>query len=64
MTNATAARYAYGVNVTANVDVSPYHAVIMAAIKNGGVFDEDFADIFKLTKTPEGSACEYILTFA
>ena len=48
----------------ANADVSKFHSVIMAAIKNGGVFDEDFADIFKLTKTPEGSAVEYVLDFA
>ena len=41
-----------------------FHPVIMRAIANGGVFDDDFADIFKLTKTPDGSAAEYILTFA
>jgi hypothetical protein len=60
----TTARYAYAVNVTGNTDVSKFHAVIMEAIANGGEFNEDFADIFKLTKTPEGSAAEYILTFA
>lgn len=48
----------------ANADVSKFHSVIMDAIKNGGVFDEDFADIFTLTKTPEGSAVEYVLDFA
>jgi hypothetical protein len=55
-------KYAYAVNVT--TDVSAYHAVILEAIANGGEFNEDFADIFKLTKTPEGSAAEYVLTFA
>ena len=58
----TTARYTYAVN--ANADVAAYHSVIMEAIANGGEFNEDFADIFKLTKTPEGSAAEYILTFA
>jgi len=60
----TTARYVYAVNVTGATDVSKFHAVIMEAIANGGEFNEDFADIFKLTKTPEGSAAEYILTFA
>ena len=41
-----------------------YHPIIMRAIANGGVFEEDFADIFCLTKTPDGSAAEYVLTFA
>ena len=50
-------------NIT-NKDISGFHSVIVAAIQNGGVFDEDFADIFKLTKTPEGSRCEYVLNFA
>lgn len=52
---------AYMNNATA--DVSKYHSVIMDAIKNGGVFNEDFADIFKLIKTPEGSAVKYVLDF-
>lgn len=60
----TTTRYAYAVNVPGSTDVSKFHAVIMKAIANGGKFDEDFADIFKLTKTPEGSAAEYVLTFA
>lgn len=34
-----------------NEDISGYHSVIMAAIANGGVFGDDFADIFTLTKT-------------
>ncbi len=57
-------KYAYAVNVTGAIDVSEFHAVIMEAIANGGQFNEDFADVFKLTKTPEGSAAEYVLTFA
>ena len=57
-------QHLYGVNVTGSTDVSKFHAVIVEACNNGGEFDEDFADIFKLTKTPEGSACAYILTFA
>lgn len=63
MTNATTARRAiYMVNVPG--DVSAYHSVILEAIANGGTFDEDFADIFTLTKTPEGSAVDYVLNFA
>ncbi len=45
-------------------DTRDFHAVIMAAIANGGEFGEDYADIFTLTKTPEGSAAEYSLDFA
>ena len=63
MTNTTT-QFPYGVCITGGTDVSDYHPVIMNAIANGGVFDEDFADIFKLTKTPEGSAVAYVLTFA
>ena len=44
-------------------DLRDFHAVIMEAIANGGQFDEDFADIFVLTKTPEGAAAEYALDF-
>ena len=47
-----------------NKDVSGFHSVIMDAIANNGEFGEDYADIFKLTKTPEGSAAEYVLDFA
>lgn len=47
-----------------NKDITAFHAVIMEAITNGGEFGEDFADIFTLTKTPEGSAVEYVLNFA
>jgi hypothetical protein len=45
-------------------DVSMFHLAIVSAIENGGVFDEDLADIFSLTKAPVNSACEYILDFA
>ena len=47
-----------------NENIAGYHSVIMAAIANGGVFDDDFADIFALTKTPAGSPVEYVLNFA
>ena len=60
----TTAQFSYGVCITGSTDVSDFHPVIMAAIANGGVFDEDVADVFKLTKTPEGSAVPYVLTFA
>ena len=53
---------AYGNNT--NKDVSDFHSVILEAIANGGEFGEDYADIFTLTKTPEGSAVEYVLNFA
>lgn len=57
-------KYVYMVNVEgANTDVSAYHSVIMGAIANNGKFDEEFADIFKLTKTPEGSDAGYVLEF-
>ena len=59
-----ATKYAYAVNITGSTDVSMFHGVILEAIANGGEFNEDFADIFKLTKTPEGSDAAYILTFA
>lgn len=42
-------------------DVSAFHAAIIDAIANGGIFKDEFADIFKLTKTPAGSSAEYIL---
>ena len=46
-----------------NADLRQLHAVIVEAIKNNGIFTEDFADIFVLTKTPENSACEWVLNF-
>ncbi len=55
-------KYDYAVNV--NRDVGYLHEVIMEAIANGGEFDEDFSDIFVLTKTPEGSAADYVLNWA
>lgn len=54
--------YSYIVNC--NADVSGFHSVIMDAIANGGEFDDDYADIFTIVKTPEGSAAEYALYFA
>lgn len=45
-------------------DTRMFHNAIMEAIKNGGVFNDDLSDIFKLVKTPEGSAAEYRLEFA
>ena len=56
------ATYIYCNNTGA--DVSAFHAAIIKAAKNGGVFGDDLADVFVLTKTPAGSACDYILTFA
>jgi len=55
-------KYAY-INNTGS-DLRDYHSVILAAINNGGVFDEDFADLFTLTKTPEGSDAAYALNAA
>lgn len=46
-----------------NQDVSDFHSAIINAINNGGKFDDDLSDIFTLTKTPEGSAVEYVLNF-
>lgn len=37
-----------------STDVSMFHPVIMAAIANGGVFDEDYADILGLFQGPNG----------
>ena len=57
------AKFSY-VNNTGS-DVTVAHPAIMLAIKNNGVFvDEDFADVFTLTKTPDGSDAEYALSFA
>jgi hypothetical protein len=47
-----------------NQDVRAFHSVIVEAIENGGVFGEDYADIFQLRKTPEGSRCEWVLEMA
>jgi len=49
-------------NTPADVDI--FHKVILEAIANGGAFGEDYADIFTLTKTPEGSAVAWVLNFA
>jgi hypothetical protein len=56
------AKYAYANNT--GKDIRGFETVIMAAIENGGVFADDFSDIFTLTPTPAGSAAEYILNFA
>jgi hypothetical protein len=45
-------------------DTRMFHAAIIKAIENGGAFDDDLADIFTLTKTPAGSAVDYVLNFA
>ena len=56
--------YKYSYVDNTGTDTRAFHSVIMKAIANGGAFGEDFADIFVLTKTPEGSAAEYSLNFA
>ena len=55
------AKFSYVNNTGADVTVA--HPAIMLAIANGGVFGEDFADVFTLTKTPYGSDAEYALSF-
>jgi hypothetical protein len=45
-------------------DTRPFHDAIVAACMAGGIFTEDLADIFVLTKCPAGSACEWALNFA
>lgn len=55
-------KYAY-MNCTGSDQVCDFHSVIMKAIANDGKFDDDFSDIFVLTKTPEGSDAEYALNF-
>ena len=47
-----------------NQDVRVFHQVIVAAIENDGVFGEDYADVFKLRKNPEGSYCAWVLEMA
>lgn len=42
-------------------DVSDFHQYIMEAINRGGEFTEELADLFVLTKTPEGSAASWSL---
>jgi hypothetical protein len=51
----------YVVNVPVGIDVRELHPVIMVAIAAGGVFPEDYADVFRLTKCPEGSAAAWSL---
>jgi len=38
-----------------------FHTVVLEAIANGGVFPEEYADVFQLTRNPEGSATEWRL---
>lgn len=45
-------------------DITEIHAAIVAAIADGGSFTADYADIFKLRKTPEGSGAEYAIEWA
>ncbi len=56
------AKFVYANNTGADVTLA--HHEIMQAIKNNGVFSEDYADIFVLTKTPDGAHAEYVLDFA
>lgn len=44
-------------------NVSDFHALIVQAIEADGVFGEDLADIFSLSKTPEGSAVAWALNW-
>lgn len=55
------ARHLYIDNTGA--DTREFHAVIAEACRNGGEFGEDYADIFTLTRCPEGSACAWSLDF-
>jgi hypothetical protein len=56
------AKYLYTNNT--GCDTRVHHDAIVAACKAGGVFDDDLADIFVLTRCPPGSACEWALNFA
>ena len=38
-----------------------FHDAIMDAIRNDGKFCPELSDIFRLEKTPDGSAAEYTL---
>ena len=44
-------------------DVQGHHNAILEAINNGGAFNDDIADIFKLTKTHPGSAADWVIDF-
>lgn len=50
------------VNRTAT-NVDAFHKVIVEAMRNGGEFPEEYADIFTLTDNPEGIRCAWILNF-
>lgn len=45
-------------------DTDAFHGVIVEAMRNDGVFPEEYADIFTLTPNPEGIRCAWILDFA
>lgn len=44
-------------------DIRDHHAMLLNAINNGGKLPEEYAGIFKLTKTPAGSACDWVVDF-
>lgn len=52
-------KYLY-VNNT-NLNVAEFHKHIAEACNNDGKLPDEIADIFKLTKCPEGSDCLYRL---
>jgi hypothetical protein len=49
--------------VRCSENVTDFLPVIREAIANGGAFDEDYADIFKLEKLPAGAACDWAVDF-
>ena len=51
----------YGNNTTADTRECGLHDAVISATKNKGVFSEPFSDVFTLRKTPENSACEWML---
>ena len=55
-------KYAYIDNT--GVNTTMFHTIIMEAIANGGVFNDDFSDMFVLIACPAGSAAGYSLQFA
>lgn len=56
--------YKYKYINNTNADIRGFHNVLLEAISNEGKFRDDLADVFTLTKNPEGSAAEYSLNFA
>lgn len=47
-----------------NYDTRMFEPIILEAMKNGGIFDDDYSDIFVLSKTPAGSLYDYSLNMA